>query len=220
LFSTPPFDVADAFLVQEIEDHGAEPGSRAARVAAATGMAFVYLPAKMVNGGTQGVAIFSRRRLANVRFMNLPFFGTSIRSDHRVALAVEIDGLDVVNLHLFLQLGIAERILQLGPATEDLLPVALIGGDFNTNPYAWGDMLPVVVTDPITNVDVARVVDDAMAEFGFDAATRASGATHNAPGTNFRLDSIYTRGLEVGAPRVERSVSLSDHWPLWVDVDR
>lgn len=220
LFSRAPLDRAEVFLLQEIEDRISEPGSRAAQIAEATGMAYVYLPSRQLGGGdgTHGMAILARRPMSEVRYMDLPFFGTSIRSDIRPALAVKIDGIDVVNIHLRLQLGIAERIIQLSPATRDLSTPSILGGDFNTNPYAWSDMIPILVDDPIVDLAVDEIVDDAMRDFGFDAATASSGATHDTPLSPLRLDSIYSRGLEIGESRVERSVDLSDHWPLWVDL--
>lgn len=218
LFESPPFDEVDAFLLQEIEDHAGEDESRAARLAAQTGMAYVYLPAKSVDGGTLGVAILARRPLSNVRFIDLPFFRTSIRDDTRVGLAVQMAGIDIVNVHLFLQLGLAERIMQLAPATEDLAPVAVLGGDLNTNPYAWADMVPIVPLEPISDIDVPGIIDDAMREFGFDPATAEAGPTHHSPVSELRLDSIYTRGLMSENAVVERGVELSDHWPLRVDV--
>lgn len=218
--SAPPFDRGDVFLLQEIESHPGEGGSRAARIAELTSMAYVYLPSRVEGAGTHGMAILARRELGNVRFMDLPRFDTSLRTDGRVALAVEVAGVDIVNIHLRLQLGISERILQLAPATRDLAAVAIVGGDFNTNPYAWVDMLPVAPTDPITDLDAAAIVDGMMAERGFDAATATSGPTHHSLAGQLRLDSIYSRGLEPGPPSVERSIDLSDHWPVWVDLVR
>ncbi len=181
-------------------------------------MAYAYLPAREIDGGTHGMAILSRRPISNLRFMDLPFFGTSIRSDGRVALAATVAGVDVVNIHLFLQLSLSERIVQLAPATRSLLDRAIIGGDFNTNPYGWTDMLPNVALDPISDIDGAAVVDDAMVEFGYQAATRDSGPTHRSPHEELRLDSIYVRDLETIGSQVLRQADLSDHWPLWVDV--
>jgi endonuclease/exonuclease/phosphatase family metal-dependent hydrolase len=222
VLDAPPFDRADAVLIQEIESSPGDGASQAARVAELTGMAHVYLPSRSIDGGgTFGMAILARRPLANVRVMDLPFFGTSLRRDRLVALAVDMQGIDVVNVHLRVQLGIAERIVQLEPATRDLAPLAILGGDLNTNPYAWSDMIPVVPSEPITDVDVPAIVDAAMAELGgFDAPTAGAGPTQRSPAGELRLDSIYSRGFEAIAARVERSVDGSDHWPLWIDLRR
>lgn len=217
--SAPPFDTADVLLIQEIEDHPDEGGSRAARLAALVEAAFVYLPARREGESTHGMAILARREMSDVRFMDLPRFDTSIRTDGRVGLAVAVEGIDVVNVHLRLQLGVAERVAQLDPATRDLAPLTIFGGDFNTNPYAWLDMLPVVATDPISDLDVAAILDEVMIDRGFDAVTATSGPTHSSLAGELRLDSIYSRGLgAAGAPSVERDIELSDHWPLWVDL--
>lgn len=218
LLSAPPFDRADAVLLQEIEAHGGV--AQAARVAELTGMAHVYLPSKHIDGGTSGMAILARHPLADVRFMNLPFFGTSLRRDRLVALAVDMGGIDVVDVHLRVQLGIAERIVQLEPTTRDLGDRAVLGGDLNTNPYGWSDMVPVVTSEPITDIDVPAIVDRAMADFGFDAATADSGPTQRSPAGELRLDSIYSRGLPPLEVNVARDVGGSDHWPVWVELAR
>jgi endonuclease/exonuclease/phosphatase family metal-dependent hydrolase len=33
-----------------------------------------------------------------------------------------------------------------------------------------------------------------------------------------RVDSIYTRGAATGAAGVARTVTASDHWPVWLDL--
>lgn len=220
LLAAPPFDQIDAFLIQEIEVHPSEGQSRAAELAELTGMAFVYLPARPLTRGTHGMAILARHPLSDVRFIDLPFFGTSIRRDRRVALAVEMLGIDVVNVHLRVQLGIAERVVQLEPSTRELRDLAVLGGDLNTNNWAWSDVIPIVPTEPLTDVDVPRVIDDVMVNFAFDAASADSGPTHDTPAGSLRLDSIYSRGFEPLSVQVERDVELSDHWPVWVALNR
>jgi len=48
-------------------------------------------------------------------------------------------------------------------------------------------------------------------------AVRCSGDTTNAI-ANARLDSLYTRGYRPVQFGVERSVLVSDHFPVWLDV--
>jgi hypothetical protein len=53
---------ADVVLVQEIEAHPSEAGTRASRLAAALDMTWVYAPARNEDSGTHGIAILSRYR--------------------------------------------------------------------------------------------------------------------------------------------------------------
>jgi len=214
---------ADVLLVQEIDAYPEEDGSRAARVAAALGVGYVYAPARRQDDGTHGLAIFSRHRLDNVRVMALPFADLSFRSVRRVALAADVatpnGPVHLINVHLDTRLNVTERILQLRPAVLDAADPVVVAGDFNTNPYVWADgSIPLLPTDAIVDTDQGPVLDDYMRALAFDTPTAGVGATQHIAGFELRLDAIYTRGLELGEPHVERDVNVSDHWPLWLDV--
>ncbi|MBT8493695.1 MAG: endonuclease/exonuclease/phosphatase family protein, partial [Deltaproteobacteria bacterium] len=209
---------ADVILVQEIEAYPGENGSRTARIADLLGMAYVYAPARKEGEGTHGLAVLSRSDIRNVRVMTLPDFQTVVRDRRRIALAVEVEGIDVVSIHLDLQLGAGERVQQLLAATSGLGEQAIIGGDLNTNPYAWIDVVPVVPIGAVSELEVPALVDDAMADAGFPANTAGSGPTHQSPAGELRLDSVYARGFEVDDAGVSRDSELSDHWPVWVQL--
>src|SRR5439155_1435507 len=70
---------------------------------------------------------------------------------------------------------------------------ALLAGDFNTNWLSWAGSVPVLADDR----DQAPIVDSYMTSLGFDLPSARSGPTERAYGLEFRLDSIYTRGLDV-----------------------
>src|SRR6266508_3266747 len=63
---------ADLVMVQEIESHPGEGGSRAKRLAAKLGMGYVYAPERLQGDGTHGTAILSVYPLRNVQVMQLP----------------------------------------------------------------------------------------------------------------------------------------------------
>lgn len=65
--------------------------------------------------------------------------------------------------------------------------------------------------------DPALILDSYMASLSFDAPSAASGPTEHAYGLEFKLDSIYTRGLDVTFGGVVRT-GPSDHWPMYIDV--
>ena len=101
----------------------------------------------------------------------------------------------------------------------ELPEVALVGGDFNTNPYAWQEgEVPLVPTSQIVDTDQAPQLDDYMSSIGFTNPTAALGNTEVRYGIESRLDAVFVRGVAIGERGVERDVTLSDHWPVWVDV--
>jgi endonuclease/exonuclease/phosphatase family metal-dependent hydrolase len=58
-----------------------------------------------------------------------------------------------------------------------------------------------------------------MRGLGFETPTAKLGHTADFPMLRPRLDSIFVRGLNARGGAVERSVKISDHWPVWVDVE-
>lgn len=218
LLAHPELAVADVFLVQEIEAYPDEPAPRAATLARALGMGHVYVPARLKEGGTHGLAILSRYPIRNVSKMDLPA-SRDHQIAHRIAIAadLDIDGrlLHVIDVHLDTKLSARERIAQLYPAVIDAPATSIVAGDFNTAFVQWADGVPVLTSSGAS--DQARVVDAYLTDLGFDAPTRDSGPTESMFGIEQRLDSIYTRGLDVTFGGVER-VGPSDHWPLWLDV--
>lgn len=210
----------DVMLVQEIEDHPREGRSRAAALAEALGLGYAYAPAREVgDGGSHGLALLSRYPMSEVQVMELPRVDLPVRPRRRIALAATIAGVRFVVVHLDTRIGIVDRILQLRPAILEAGEPAVVGGDFNTNPYAWtGGLIPDLPTHALADTDQAPLLDDYMAEAGWDTPTAGSGATQDAIVTRLRLDALYTRGLDTRATGVDRGLAVSDHWPLWIDV--
>ncbi len=215
---------ADLVLVQEIEDHPGEGSSRASRLAAALGMTHAYAPARPVDdaGATHGLAILSRFPLRDVAVMQLPHADLAFNERDRIALAADVLVGDltirVVDIHLDTRIDIGARLQQLRPAVIEQPAPVIAGGDLNMLPWAWaGDTVPDLPAGALSEVDAPAIVDDFMAALGYDAPTANAGPTHGFP--QKRLDSLYLRGLVAAAAGVDRDVDVSDHWPVWVDVD-
>ncbi len=168
--------------------------------------------------GSLGVAILSRRPLADLESIELPFFHVRFNAGRRVALAatIDLDGTPVrlYSVHLDNRLNPGQRIRQLAPVMDAAAAwdgPAVIAGDMNTSPFVWlGHVVPVP----------AGVQDDRLERYvrgrGFTTPVVGSGATHKW--LSMRLDAIYTRGLGVVAHEVEHGVRHSDHLPLWADL--
>ena len=211
---------ADILLVQEIRSYPNEPGSRARRLGTLLGMTWAYAPAWAIDSGSHGLAILSKRPLANVRVRKLPYIDQPIHPEQRIALAADADGLTLVDVHLDVRLGPVDRVRQLHPAVNDLGERLVVGGDFNTSPWAWVDsVVPLTGTQAVLDQDQAAVIDDYMFGIRFAGAISPDTSTINLPGFNMRIDDLYARGLPILASGVER-VEGSDHYPVWFDVDR
>lgn len=227
LRANPALAAADVVLVQELEAYSHEGASRAARLAAALGMGFVYAPERIEGQGTHGPAILSPWPLERVQVMRLPRADLAWSQAPRLALAADVHAGDtvlrVIDLHLDTRLTATQRILQIRPAVLDAPEPTVVGGDLNTLPYGWlydGSVPLGVPTDAIVDANQAPVIDDYMRHIDYSTPTAGLGATQRFGVIESRLDSLYVRGLEAVPGAVERGVGLSDHWPVWIDVIR
>ncbi|MDX2089809.1 MAG: endonuclease/exonuclease/phosphatase family protein [Kofleriaceae bacterium] len=213
---------ADVLFVQEIEAYPGEPASRTEELARALGMTWVYAPAREEGSGTHGIATLSRFPITAAAVRELPYFDQPIRSRARNALATTIDlagaPLQLVNVHLDVRLGPVDRVRQLHPAVNEVDERLVIGGDFNTNPYAWAaSLVPLSETEAIVGQEQALVIDDYMRAKKFISGISADATTMRVPVLGMRTDNIYARALPIVGAGVEL-VDGSDHWPVWLDV--
>jgi endonuclease/exonuclease/phosphatase family metal-dependent hydrolase len=208
---------ADVVLLQEIESHPHEGASRAAQLAAALQMGHVYTHSRAAGtDGTHGLAILARWPLHDISRIDLPRNDLPFRRCARIALAAHIGTpagpLRLTSVHLDTRLNLAARIAQLTPALADH-DLQIVAGDLNTLPCHF---LRGAV--PLYRVDQAGRLDEHVRALGFATPATAVGATHRHF-LRLRLDAIYTRGLTAAAARVARDVHLSDHFPVWTDVE-
>jgi endonuclease/exonuclease/phosphatase family metal-dependent hydrolase len=213
----------DVLMIQETEAWPDEPVSRTRRIADALGMTWVYAPARLEDeGATHGIAMLSRFPLESVAVRKLPFIDYPIRARRRNALAADIVVGDrrvrVIDVHLDVRIGAADRVLQLDPAVIDQPDRAIVGGDFNTNPWAWVEAaVPLTGTEAIVGMEQAAVLDDYFEGLGFTGALPVDTATFRVPGLGVRADDIYARGYSITGAGVA-NVDGSDHWPVWTDI--
>lgn len=220
LLANPALAAADVYLLQEEEWWPSEHTTRASRLAEALGTGWVYIPGRQKGAGTHGLAILSRFPIESVEKMELPATDNWKR---RIAIKADVVvgalRVHVVDVHLETRINITDRILQLRPAVIDLPDDAIVAGDVNTNPFVWEDgEVPLVPTAQVADTDQAPILDDYMRALGFATPAAGVGPTQETLGVQSRLDAIFVRGYGSGTAHVERSVTGSDHWPVWVDV--
>jgi endonuclease/exonuclease/phosphatase family metal-dependent hydrolase len=214
---------ADVFLLQEIESFPAEGRSRTRRLAEALNLNYVYAPARLkeAGDGTHGVAVLSRFRLSSVEVILLKRYNLGVNTRRRIALGVTVEvgerKLRVYNVHLDTRINARQRLEQLQPVLDATngaaVDAVILGGDFNTNPFYWA--LPVL---PIFRSNQAKAIDTHVKQNGFTTPFSETGGTMKKWGGRYRVDAIYSRGLEVKGFAVEDGIAVSDHFPLWVDL--
>jgi len=220
--TSPVLATADVILVQEIEHHPGEPGSRASRIASILGMAWFYAPARRTGEGTHGDAILSRFPLLAPEVKQLPFVDQPINPVQRIAqrsvIEVGARTMTLVNVHLDTRMAVADRVRQLDPAVSDNPHDTLVGGDLNTLPWIWVETLvPLTATEAIVGQDQAQVVDDYLQALGFVTPIVHDADTHESP-IDMRLDALCPRGFTVLAAGVDYGATGSDHYAVWIDV--
>ncbi len=219
----PDLQRAGVLLLEEIESHPADGRSQAARLAAALAMSHAYAPAwAYPDAATHGLAVLSRWPIVKADVLDLPYFDLVANSERRIALGVTLaigqETLRVIAVHLDTRIDPNDRLEQLLPAVDLADATCVLGGDFNSSPYLWAfRVLPLLPTLAAAPLDVAAAIDELMRSRGFAAPTAGSGDTTDLI-ANARLDSIYVRGHAALGGGVVRSVTASDHLPVWADV--
>jgi endonuclease/exonuclease/phosphatase (EEP) superfamily protein YafD len=120
----------------------------------------------------------------------------------------------IVDVHLDVRLGVADRIRELDPAVDDATLV--IGGDFNAVPWSWiAGEVPLLGSEAIVGQETPAILDDYFANLGFDTALPPG--EHTLTRLPVRCDDLYAHGAAIVGGGVEH-VDGSDHWPIWIDV--
>ncbi|MDT4967697.1 MAG: hypothetical protein QOJ64_2434 [Acidobacteriota bacterium] len=220
----------DVLALQEVDRRTVRAGSHhiARELAEKLGMTFAYAPAARPEGeepkarqwyldfeehippddnGQTGVAILSRLPLSDVARIDLPWKTCPWRP--RLALGAIIqDGARPINLfnaHIDPHAEIAEQLAQHAAIVDraDASGAAtILAGDFNT---------------------LSKRSCPAMREFlesrGFSTPFATETPTWRAGLIRLHTDWIFVRDVEVKRFGVARPLGVSDHWPVWIEID-
>ena len=186
---------ADVLLLQEVAN---DPGrqSVAEQLARDLGYHVFFAPA----GPTicdQGLAVLSRYPIADISVIPLKRYDLRFHSRHRFSIAARIQtpagDVKIWDVHLDTRLNAAQRLEQLRPVLNDaarFLGPRLVGGDFNTNEFAWiGNVMPAVA-----GPSHAQIIRREMQRCGFE--TPFADALITFPRFRRHLDWIYASGLK------------------------
>lgn len=214
---------ADVILLQEVEEIRGEKVSRVTKLARALKCEYIYEPARelRLRSGTHGIAILSRLPVRPLATIPLRYFELPLRHRPRIALKAEVTAgggkVVIYNVHLDATLNHRERLAQLADVLDDAQqhdkePV-VVGGDFNTVPLLLlGRAVPVFYSNQ------KKKLYAYLKRRGFETRCQAAGHTLRSGIVRFQLDGIYTKRAPVIQCAVERSMRVSDHYPLWADV--
>jgi endonuclease/exonuclease/phosphatase family metal-dependent hydrolase len=157
--------------------------------------------------GDTGVALLSRLPLNEIERIDLPWHQCAWRPRLAMGATVEFAGLRVrlFNVHvdphgpLDNQHQQVEALLE---RAEQYVGPRVIMGDFNT-----------------LSKQKAVELRKLMESRGYATPFPTGAATWRGAGLRFHADWIFVNGLEVKRWGVVKPVNVSDHWPIWAEVE-
>ncbi|MEP6569231.1 MAG: endonuclease/exonuclease/phosphatase family protein [Acidobacteriota bacterium] len=220
----------DVLALQEADKQTRRAGRQhvARELAAALGMNWIHVPAGIPRGvapktrqwwldfeepidlhdsGDTGIGLLSRLPLSNVTRIDLPWHECAWRP--RLAMAATVAAgnrrLRIINAHVDPHAAVGGQLEQLEvlvvEANKNSGPT-LILGDFNT----------------LSDKKV-RETRTFLESHGYSTPFPSGTATWRGMGIRLHADWIFYRELRIAKWGVARPLSVSDHWPIWAEVD-
>lgn len=164
-------------------------------------------PIDLYDPGDTGIGLLSRLPLSDPLRMDLPWHECAWRP--RLAMAATISTanqkLRIYNAHVDPHAAIGGQLEQLevlvSEADKESLPT-LIMGDFNT----------------LSNKKVSET-RSFLESHGYLTPFSSGTTTWRGMGIRLHADWIFSRGVKIARWGVARPLGVSDHWPVWVEVD-
>ena len=154
-----------------------------------------------------GVALLSRIPVRDIERIDLPWHDCAWRP--RLAMAATIDLTDqplrLFNVHIDPHGPLDNQHQQteavLATAEKHAGPLVILG-DFNT-----------------LSKQKAIEIRKLMESHNFSTPFPTNIATWRGAGLRFHADWIFVRGVSVGRWGVARPMNVSDHWPIWAEIE-
>jgi endonuclease/exonuclease/phosphatase family metal-dependent hydrolase len=157
--------------------------------------------------GTTGLALLSRLPFANVARVDLPWHECAWRP--RLALAATIQNgkhsIHIFNTHIDPHATIKEQLEQHAAVldrADEMAGTTILLGDFNT-------------LSKRSCLEMRSLLESR----GFVTPFPTGTATWRAGLIRLHTDWIFIRGAKVKRFGVARRLRVSDHWPVWVEID-
>ncbi|HVF45602.1 MAG TPA: endonuclease/exonuclease/phosphatase family protein [Pyrinomonadaceae bacterium] len=209
----PEIGGAQIIGLQEVDRNKKRTGNvnTARQLAEALGMRYAWAaPPDTDKDGEEetGVVILSAFPLSDVERVVLEGEGPSGRRRVAVGATVTVgrSALRVYSVHAETRMPVEKKVGHWRSVLEDLKRFpeargAIVLGDFNTIKQK--------------DVSAARKL---FAGAGFSTPFADDRTTWKTFIVKLKLDWLWLRGLDAGSFGIDKSVDLSDHWPLWAEV--
>jgi endonuclease/exonuclease/phosphatase family metal-dependent hydrolase len=164
-------------------------------------------PIGLYDAGDTGVGLLSRWPLSDVTRIDLPWHECAWRPRLAMAATVSVGGstLQIFNAHVDPHAAVDNQLEQLevlvAQAESESGPT-LILGDFNT----------------LSTEKVAET-RNFLESHGYATPVPSGTATWRGAGLRLHADWIFSRGVKIAKWGVARPLNVSDHWPIWVEVE-
>jgi endonuclease/exonuclease/phosphatase family metal-dependent hydrolase len=222
--------LVDVLALQEADKQTQRAGEHhvARELAQALQMAWIHMPAGIPRGqqpkarqwwldfeepiglydqGDTGVAMLSRLKLSDVTRIDLPWKECPWRPRLAMAATVSVGPrqLRIVNAHVDPHAAVGGQLEQLEVLVEQAESFngpTLIMGDFNT-------------------LSKQKVLEtrNLLESHGYATPFPSGTPTWRGAGIRLHADWIFGRGVTITKWGVARPLNVSDHWPIWAEVD-
>jgi endonuclease/exonuclease/phosphatase family metal-dependent hydrolase len=222
--------VVDVLALQEADKNTRRAGGHhvARELAEALQMNWIHVPAGIPRGekpksrqwwldfeeqiglydsGDTGLGLLSRLPLSHITRIDLPWRECAWRPRLAMAASVSlgVNKLRIFNAHVDPHAAVGGQLEQLevlvGAAANESGPT-LILGDFNT----------------LSRKKVAET-RSFLESHGYATPFPTGTATWRGAGIRLHADWIFYRGVKIAKWGVARPLSVSDHWPIWAEVE-
>ena len=160
-------------------------------------------PIDLHDAGDTGVALLSRLPMSDVTRIDLPWHECPWRP--RLAMAATIANVRVFNVHVDPHSECGGQLAQVNVITDEAdrrADSTIIMGDFNT-------------LSREKCIETRKFLESR----GYTTPIPTGTATWRGAGLRMHADWIFTRGLRITRWGVARPLHVSDHWPIWAEVE-
>ena len=220
----------DVLALQEADKRTVRAGGHhvARELAEALGTSWVHVPAGIPRGqkpvprqwwldfeepiglydeGDTGVALLSRLPLTEVTRIDLPWKECPWRP--RLAMAATINAgnhsLRLINAHVDPHAAVGGQLEQLEVLVE----------------HAERSTLPTLILGDFNTLSKRKAVEtrNFLESHGYSTPFPTGTPTWRGAGIRLHADWIFGRGVTMSRWGVARPLDVSDHWPIWVEID-
>jgi endonuclease/exonuclease/phosphatase family metal-dependent hydrolase len=160
-------------------------------------------PIGLHDEGDTGVALLSRFPMSDVKRIDLPWHECPWRP--RLAMAATISKVRIFNVHVDPHAECGGQLAQLKVIADEADRSAgptIIMGDFNT-------------LSREKCIETRKFLESR----GYTTPIPTGTATWRGAGLRMHADWIFSRALEITRWGVARPLHVSDHWPIWAEVE-